>query len=58
MKYQLVINVQDDGSVNVTGPVGNEDLCLDIIFMALKAIRKHNVEPPSLIQSVNRIKGL
>lgn len=58
MKYQLVINVQDDGSVNVTGPVGNENLCHDILFMALKAIRQHNSEPPSLIQPVNRIKGL
>jgi len=40
--FSMVISVFDDGSVNLTGPLDNQILCLGLLEAAKKKVNDHN----------------
>lgn len=40
--FSMVISVCDDGSVNLTGPLDNQILCLGLLEAAKKKVNDHN----------------
>jgi hypothetical protein len=40
IKLEVVLN-PDNGNLTVSGPVGNKDLCWDMLFQAMKVVARH-----------------
>lgn len=43
-KMQLIITVEDNGSLTVSGPLQQEIICLGLLEMAKVEVRKWNIE--------------